>query len=313
MTAPSLMLEVQAKIQRVDEMIADLRKTATRHPRPSLFANIRALEKEQRFLQQEFEHFAASMEEDVYRYRVLNVDRPTLAGLSEAWKAFQELFTATYQSLRFGVAPPAAGKKRSKTQPDPLPTGPLFGWGYSYQGSVGVGLTLPRKEGTLVEDPYVEETTNIIFDLASAEDVVEATRRLGPSTVNAMFRWAEVHTRNRFGVGIEWRRDLSQKRELVLPAERVATLKESLARTTIETQITVTGELVAADFEKSQYRLHGDDGEDYSGRYSDAITRDHTAVLPARYSATIKRVSKVVLPPDGKDVPEFHLMKLVKL
>lgn len=84
MATATLMPEVQTKIQRVDALIADLRKAAVTHPRPSIFANIRALEKEQRFLQQEFEHFAASQEEDVYRYRVLNTDRPTLAALSDA-------------------------------------------------------------------------------------------------------------------------------------------------------------------------------------------------------------------------------------
>jgi hypothetical protein len=218
-----LMTEVQKKIQQVDEMISGLRKVALASPRPSVFANIRALEKEQKFLQQEFEHFAYFQEEDVYRYRVLNTERPTLAALSEAWKAFQDLFTATYQSLKYGSGAVATGGKKKAKATESLPVGPMFGWGYSYQGSVGVGLTLPRKDGVFFDDENVEAATNLIFDLATtgADGMAVAARRLGPTTVNAMFKWAEIHARNQFGVGIEWRRDLSHKREIVLSKDKV--------------------------------------------------------------------------------------------
>jgi len=311
----TFLVDVQKKIQRVDGMIADLKRTALANPRPSVFANIRSLQKEQRYLLQEFEHFAAVEEEDVYRYRLINATRPTIGALADAWKSFQEMFTATYQSLKQGSAPTAGKKKKAKVNEFSVPIGPQFAWGYSYEGSIGVGLTLPRRAGRLMDDPDIEKATDIIFSLASAgpEGITEVARRVGPATVTAMYRWADVHAQNQLGVGIEWRRDLTVKREVTLPLEKVVLLRDSLAKTTIETQVIVTGELLAVDVEKSAFRIAGDNGEEYSGTYTDAITREHRAVLPARYTATISKVTKAVLNPDEEDVSEYRLVLLTQL
>ena len=50
-----------------------------------------------------------------------------------------------------------------------------------------------------------------------------------------------------------------------------------------------------------QDTLHGDDGVDIVGQFSDAITREQAARVPARYSAVIRKSTKVILTGDNDD------------
>src|ERR1017187_9570555 len=94
--------QVQEQLLRADSLLAHLRRSATESPRPSALANIRAMEKEYQTLQSQFEALAALEESDVYRYRIINEDRPKIAALADSWRSFQDLFSVAYLSLRGG-------------------------------------------------------------------------------------------------------------------------------------------------------------------------------------------------------------------
>ncbi|MGA2597755.1 MAG: hypothetical protein ABSH09_12295 [Bryobacteraceae bacterium] len=84
----SQLASVQDQLRHVDQLISALERTAISQPRPSIVANIRALEKERRTLQADFDRIATEEEVDVYRYRILSQDRATLYGLTAAWREF---------------------------------------------------------------------------------------------------------------------------------------------------------------------------------------------------------------------------------
>src|SRR5688500_17904445 len=109
----SLIATVQEQIQQVEELIAQLEQSMTTGAdrRPSVAANIRALEKERRTLHQEFFRAAELAKVDVYRYRILPSQRATLNGLTSAWKEFQRMLSSVYDSLKGGARPQRRFKK----------------------------------------------------------------------------------------------------------------------------------------------------------------------------------------------------------
>jgi hypothetical protein len=301
----SLLASVQDQLRHVDEVIAGLERSVVSHPRPSLAANIRALEKERRTLQAQFERAAIDEEIDVYRYRILTSDRATITGLTEAWREFQNLLATVYESLRKG-----GSRKKAKSKAPPVPQIQL-GFGYSFPGSVGVALTLPNREG-LFSNEAIVQATEAIFEFASSyrdqSGVAAMARRLGPEPVEAMYAWVNAHVSHRYGVGIEWRRTEVQSRQIVVQYEELSILREQLSKTTIDTSLDVTGDLVAVDMDANTFRIRQDTGEEIEGTFVDAISAEQAAQIPARYAAHIARQSKVIQVPEAL-VPDVFLLQ----
>jgi hypothetical protein len=299
----SLLASIQEQLQHVDELVANLEKTTILHPRPSLAANIRSLEKERRVLQEEFDRAAMEAEVDVYRYRIINKDRATITGLTDAWREFQSLLSVVYDSLTKG----GAKKKKQAAQEA---TSIELGFGYSFPGSVGVALTLPNRSG-LFTDEAIAQATDIIFELAQSygdpSKVSTMARRLGPAPVAAMYRWAHTHVVNRYGVGLEWQRSPTEVRRMLIQFEELQVLQDELSRTTIESHEDFTGDLVAVDTDAKTFRMRQDDGTEVAGTYEEAITREQAARLPARYSARITKFTKVIISEGGPEQISYFL------
>jgi hypothetical protein len=276
------------------------------------------MEKEYRHLQERFDHAADAEESDVYKYRIINEDRPAIAALADAWKSFQELFSVAYSSVKStGYSAGNSGNKsrRAKGKEADRHGVPEFAYGYSFDGSIGVALTLPRKVA-LVEDPAIDEATQMIFRVARAhlnrEPLGTVARHIGPAAVSALYEWADIHAGNHFGAGIEWRRGNEIKGSITVGRNQFETLRDELSQITIETKLTVDGELKAVDMDSSKFRIRSDSGEEFEGYFGEAITSEHRATLPARYSATITRSTKVV-PVEVEEEPSYTLISLISL
>ena len=126
--------------------------------------------------------------------------------------------------------------------------------------------------------------------------------------VAAMHKWAEVHTSAGFGVGIEWQMEGLTRDSVVLQLEQIQRLQSDLAQTTFESEMKVTGDLVLVDIDDRTFRLRGDGRAEYSGTFNEGIIGpEHRAVLPARYEATIKAITKAV-PTDGEEEAPRHVL-----
>jgi len=309
----SVLTSIQDQLRHVDELIAHFEHAAIEHPRPSIAANIRALEKERRTLQADFDRVALESEIDVYRYRILDKDRATLTGLTDAWREFQNLLAVVYESIRRG----GPRKKKAKMTAEQAWAEPIeLGFGYSFPGSIGVALTLPNRAG-LFTDEAIIQSTDAIFDLAEAygdgDKVARIARLLGPSPVAAMYRWVDTHVEYGFGVGIEWKRTETQTRSLLVQFEQMRALRERLSVTTIETRTQVTGTLVAVDSDEATFRIRQDDEIEIEGAYHDAITREQAARVPARYNATIIKRTKIIKSETAPEPDSYFLESLSEI
>jgi len=308
----SALIAIQDQLRHVDELIARLERATVEHPRPSITANIHALEKERRTLQADFDRIATETEIDVYRYRILTPEqRATLNGLTGAWREFQNLLAVVYDSLRRGGSKKKSGKTK-RTPPDV--TQIELGFGYSFPGSVGVALTLPNRDG-LFANEVIAQATEAIFDFAesyrSQARVTQMARRLGPDPVAAMYDWVQAHVSEGYGVDIEWQRSKTQSRSLLVQFEELQVLREQLSKTTIDKRIQVTGDLVAVDMDDSTFRIRQDDGEEIAGSFTTAISAEQAAKIPARYVADIVQQTKVIQSPEAP-VPDAFVLELLR-
>ena len=222
------------------------------------------------------------------------------------------MLAVVYDSLRRGGSRKKSKSKRST--PSALDSAPIeLGFGYSFPGSIGVALTLPNREG-LFADEVITQATEAIFDLAlSYRDqykIAQMARRLGPEPVKAMYDWAEAHVTHGYGVGIEWRRSEAQTRDMTVQFEEMVVLRDQLKKTTIDTRIEATGDLVAVDMDARTFRIRQDDGDEIEGTFTNAISSDQAARIPARYLADIVKQSKVVQALEEPEPDTFALQLL---
>lgn len=284
----SALAELQSRIQGTDALIAQYESAVAgsegKAP-PSLFANIRALEKLKKRLEVEFLEVASQIELEVYRYRILNEsDRVTLGMVSEAWGKFQDLFSSVYAAL---PKPKPQEKKRGKTPALEL------GYGYSYAGSVGVVVTVPKDTGIYATSP-IEEASSTVFNMIEAKNLDEIARTIGPAPIRALYDWIDVHVKNQAGIGLEWRTQQDVKRDVFVDYQTLANIQATIADTTTRASVDVDGELFAVDAQAKEFKIKGDNGQEYSGTFETAITADHAASVPARYSARIIETTKVI-------------------
>jgi hypothetical protein len=313
----SVLATIQEELQHVDELVAQLERRAAEDPKPSIFANIRSLEKERRNLQIDFDRAAASAKVDVCRYRVLNQTPASIDGLTAVWREFQNALSLVYYSLKGQPLTRPAGKrgKRSKTAAPELPPPLQLGFGYTFPGSVGLAFTLPREtlEDSLFPDSdAVMKAASTIFDLARSyrdpEAVHRYARQLGPVPVEAMYKWVHTNLDHHYGAGVDLQRDGEITNRMLIQYEELGVLSEELARTTVDERIEIVGSLVAVDTVERTFRIDADTGEHYDGTYKDVITADHAARVPWRYKATILRVIKVI--PSEADKETYSLLSL---
>jgi hypothetical protein len=291
---------IQHQILEVDDLLARLRESAIAQPRHSVLAQIRSLEKEQKRLRSDFDVVAQREEQDVCRYAIEYPERPTISGVAAALSGFQNAFSELYTFFKGGTAPKISrSKAKSKEARVEVPQ---LAWGYEFAGSFGVAMTLPTRDG-LWNDPVSESAIDAMFQIAQTQDdddLSRLARQFGPPAIVAVHRWADVHAKNQFGVGINWKRHSGAERYLELRPEAVCLLRDRLAKTSIQSKLVVDGSLVAVDYEIKQCRVKADDGREIAASFELAITEEQAARVPARYSATITE-SKPIVAEDGKE------------
>jgi len=286
----SALTELQDRIQSTGALIDQYERSVAEvkdQVPPSLLANIRALEKLKKRLEAEFLEVAADLELEVYRYRILNEsERLTLGAISEAWGKFQDFFGSVYSALTKAYTV----KTKKVVQREKLE----LGYGYSYAGSVGVVVTVPREVGIYAAIP-IDDASSVVFDMVEAKNLDGIAKNLGPDPVQALHSWLGVHIRNRAGLGLEWRSRDELKRSVVIEYQALNTVQTTIANTTATVRMNITGELFAVNVDTREFKIRGDNGQEYEGSFENAITAEHAASVPSRYEAVIIQTTKIIV------------------
>jgi hypothetical protein len=285
----SVLAELQERVQKTNALIAQCERTiasAGIEPPPSALASIRSLEKLKRRLEAEYLGAASQLELEVYRYRILNEsERVTLPGIAEAWAGFQTFFASVYTALTESQT-----KRKKPVQSQRLE----LGYGYSFASSIGVVVTVPKDVGIYATSP-IEEASGTVFDLIEAKNVASIARGLGPTPIRALNDWIGVHVRHQYGLGLEWHSAGQIKRSTLVQYQSLTRLQSTIGEATTETGLDVIGKLYAVNQKTGEFKLEGDNGQEYQGQFGEAITMEHAASVPARYKARIIQTTKIIV------------------
>lgn len=307
----SNLVAIQKQILEVDEMLARLQGASREKPRLSVLTQIRALEKEHKKLITEFDAAAQREEQDVCRYAIDYPDRPTVAGVAAALGGFQALFSDLYILFKKGTS-----KKGPKNKTEiRLEDVPQFGWGYEFDGSLGIAMTLPTREG-LWNDPVADAASRAILEIANAKEnkeLVGLVGEFGPEAITAMHRWADIHAQKGYGVDIEWQKFSGETYPVKLRPAELSSLRDRLSKLTIESRLEINGALVAVDLDDSTCRIRTDDGRDITSTFDTAINEEHAAKLPARYQATFRESTPIVGTEGVEPESSYFLLGLTAL
>jgi hypothetical protein len=199
----SAIVELQERIQDTVARIAEYEKAALLPNAPrSLLMGIRSLEKLKAELESDFAKLAAQDELEICKYRLLppTEERPRLDAIVNAWGQYQLLFSAVYDAVRHG------GVAKKRTSKEALEE-TAFGFAFTFTGSIGVVLTLPRQTATLNVARHLENTISTILEMTkshSAEQLRSFVDRIGVSPLKKFGNWVDTHVEFRAGAGIDW-------------------------------------------------------------------------------------------------------------
>ncbi len=296
----SLIQEMGAGLSRLDHAIAaDPNST-------SLVLAAKSFRNQYDQLQEQFLAEANRLEVDVCTYRmfaVMGSARLTLNEITKTLHDFQELFTTVFRALRSRTI-----KRRSQIKD------PDFGFAYSFPGSLGVTLTLPRELQLFGSEQDFVDTIQTVFGMASArtaDEILQYARNIGRAAVQQMDTWAADHTDHGLGADIGWKIQTPAPKRLFIQPPEIGSLRRaiSLSAYSEPKNIEIVGELHGADTDRKSFHFKTETGQDIYGRFSDAITPEHRAQLPAPYMAKV-RVTTQTLYATEREADDYFLLSL---
>lgn len=247
---------------------------------------------------------ANRVEVDVCTYRLFAVTggfRYTLNEVTAALRDFQQLFSTVYRAVRL---------PRNRAAADDTE----FGFAYTFPGSLGVALTLPKERQLFGADREFDEAMETVFGMArarTADEIRQYVRSIGPASVKLMDKWAADHADYGLGADIGWKAQTVQPQRLFIQPPEITSLRNAISLSDYSAPriIEVIGDLVGADMDRKSFHLKTETKQDIRGRFADAITSEHRAQLPAPYIAKI-RVTTQMLYATEKEEDDYFLLSL---
>lgn len=302
----SRLLEIQELLQDTGAAIARIEPSLAESPnRPSLLFTLQSLRKRQGQLEAEFLDAANQIGEDVCSYRLLPDEtiRLTISALAKALGDFQHLFSVTYDAIKNGP------KERASIGAE-VAENTAFGFGYTFAGSVGVVFTLPN-ERLLADFPSdLDRAVSMIFQIAKINEpnqIAPLAKEIGRPPIQAIYTWARDHAQHGLGASIEWRRNKEIRNSLLIQQPELDRLHKTIALSSEESQeeVTVRGLLEAADVRRHRFEILTEEGGAIKGSFENAISESHVVTIPKRYTATIRKTTRLIYATDTEESSYF--------
>jgi hypothetical protein len=304
------LIHLEDKLRSTGAALGKLESELPGHPESrSLLSNILSLRKLHENLRAEYDARANDLGFDILHYRILD-DHPSAKTLARSVSGFQDAFSLIYEAKRMGP------KQRRVFNPDMAKITELKA-AYTYPGSFGIVFTIPN-ERLLIPDiqTSLEDAAAQVMEIAKAgrdtKIIADAVKEVGKAPIVAIYEWAKNNATNNAGAAIDWRRERETRDSVVLQAAEFAVLSETIETTssTVDTVAPIEGTLVGADVKSRRFHFIGDNATtSIHGRFTDAISEEHKAELPARYIAFIKKTVQTTLATEEEKVSHF-LIKL---
>lgn len=309
----STILYLSENLRRTGEAIAIHEQAIAKKPSPSLEASLRSLVKRMRELETEFQFLAAHQSVDVCRYKFIpeQNNASCLKPVCNVLLAFQNMYTLAYDAVKNGV-------KQIARLTDETVQESSFDFGYTFSGSLGVTLTFENRKVDLFAS-YMDEAMSKVFEMFHAENISSLEKigaELGTPVIRAAHTLAREHIKANLAAEIAWVRASEVKNHTAMELADFVKLEELLSSSssTRTEVLSIEGEFVGTEsLTKQQFHFLGDDGQEYRGTFTDAISKENPVKVPARYIAVIRKTEKVFFTSERDDSSTYFLEKLLPI
>jgi hypothetical protein len=298
----SEMREIEAELRRLEEAVAQ-------HPQyESLTLDLLSLQKRQNQLRQEFEEVTNEQQVDVVNHLLQpgSHAKVSLRALTSTLDRFQAAISTTLDAVKNGI------KQRGRLAPG-IAELSSFDFGYSFDGSVGIVLTIPN-DRLLFGESDLDRAIELFFAAAKAESreqLLEFAKAAGIPAVRRLYEWSQAHTTNNVSADIQWRRkDAIRSRVTVEPPtlERLEEIIEETSDVSTEA-VTVVGKLVGLDTALKTFHLESPGSEDVKGGWAEAFVYSRNFALDEIYKAELVKRSIVYYAYEREDT-HWELVRL---
>jgi hypothetical protein len=305
-------IEIQEKILDTNQAIAEIEKAIASDPFSfSLSAMAKSLTKRYQQLEMAFQTEVSVLGVDICTYRIFGEEkeRPTIKSLSSVLGDFQTLVSTVYDAIKSEMP-----RARARLSAD-VTSETEFRFGYTFPGSVGVVLTVPNQRLLFGESKLDESLLTIskMARLQESEDVLAYSKKLGPASVRALYRWAYDHAESGLGVDIEWRREQLVRTRLLAQKPELQKLHQTINRTSEQSihEMTISAELVGVDVLKRNFHMKLSTGEEIKGSLVKELNigENQTVELPKFYKAHLQKTEVIHYSTEKEDIT-YHLLGL---
>jgi hypothetical protein len=281
----TLIQDTNAKIVETEEVIAS-------NPDDfSSLVNLQSLEKRLNSLQQQFNEAAALNNVEVLRYRLLlKPQDATVRLVNDLLATFQQSFTIIYDAIKSRTA-----KKRARVS-ESITRESAFGFAYSFSGSLGFALTLPREMALITDEHHA--AIRVIEDLAKANDEAEIksfAAIYGLGAIRTIYKWFDSIAKNGVDSELKWEEPGKPAGSPFLIQVADAQAVRNLIAQTSDTEYderTYRGTLVGYDSVRRTFRFSVRNVTMIRGSVSDRITGQLKVPGPCDISVRVATISR---------------------
>lgn len=303
------LFDVTDELRDVNAALARLEKVVGENPEEEvLLLDVGSLTKRKIKLEEEFRELAHSVGLDAFRYRLIpnNAGSVALRAMTKALDRFQEAITTFYDARINGP------KMRSRFSAE-IRELSSFDFAYSYAGSLGLVLTMPRER--VLFDSDLDQSVADFFSATQAtsrDEVMVFAHQYGAPAVRRLYEWSAVHADFDLSVDINWLRGREAMKRVEAAPDALRRLKGIIEETSEETEerLTIAGMLHGLDDDDRTFHLTVLTG-DIKGEWARQFSYSPAFALSQIYEADLIKRTKVHYSIDREET-RWYLVALRK-
>lgn len=304
------LLEIQTMISSSENLLRDIEIQIQQNPNtPSLKSAYKSLEERRNSLEKLYLEEAKRAGYEVCNYRIIpSTQSVTLPGLGELLNLFQNLYSSIYDAILKG------SRDRSRFSKETL-SNSIFSFGFSYSGSLGLILTLPKESVLFGEAPSIAafEKFHELINVNSTTAITEFGKNYGPSVLRSLYKWTKHHLEYRYNIDVSFLPPDSEEISFQMQKssfERIFSLLNSTAEKTF-TPINFEGQLVGIDTDNRTFHIKNSD-EDIKGFLAGDFSLNAPIEVLRFYKAKLLRESELKYSSDYED-HKYYLESLIPI
>lgn len=261
------MSTLRAILDRINDVEATISRISRSADKESAFAyrlTLESLENRRDELREELAELTRHSFIEICDYRIIpdKIGSYALSAVTTALHEFQDLFSVVFD------AQTSKPKQRIALDAD-IVKKTQFNFGFAYEGSLGVALTIENERLLLIESD-LDRAIGAVFALIktnSPEEIRQAEALYGRPAVRKLYSWSKAHSDYGLSADIRWVRDSEVRKHVLAQTNElteICRLIEAKSDETV-TLVEMVGILASWDSVHRRFILDVPDSEPISG------------------------------------------------